>query len=110
LSQITNGAFKLLKDGNRLEEHDRWFRENSAYGAWLKSGNMVNYLLLGFLMTTPQKAHPSKNQFSDSLTSSQGLQNLYHIMFRDNFQFFDVYSCCVEKRATFSLLDSSLVS
>ena len=48
----------LLRDGSNLQEHSSRFGEEGAYGMWIPSNAMVDYLILDFRSNRPQVAHP----------------------------------------------------
>ena len=56
----------LLHDGSNLEEHWSRFRLGGAYGAWLKTSDMADYIVLDFRSTRPQKSHNHKVSFHSS--------------------------------------------
>ena len=51
-------GIEVIRDGNRLNEHNNRFRDGGAYHAWLQAGKMTDYILLDFQQSTPRKAHP----------------------------------------------------
>jgi hypothetical protein len=53
-------GIELTRDGSRLDEHNSRFADEGAYGQWLGSSNMDDYVLLDFCSTKPIKAHPGK--------------------------------------------------
>jgi hypothetical protein len=55
----TKWGIEITRDGNQLQEHSSRFATSGAYGAWLKSGDMDDYILLDCRSSTPEKAHPS---------------------------------------------------
>jgi hypothetical protein len=55
---VTKWGIEITRDGNRLDGHSSRFANSGAYGAWLMSGDMADYILLDFRMTVPTKAHP----------------------------------------------------
>jgi hypothetical protein len=52
-------GIEFTQDGNRLDEHSSRFAKPEAYGAWLKSGDMADYILLDCRTTIPRKSFPS---------------------------------------------------
>jgi len=54
----TRWGIEIIRDGNRLEEHSSRFENSGAYGAWLLSGDMTDYILLDCRTKVPQRAHP----------------------------------------------------
>ena len=53
----------LLRDGNNMEEHWSRFLLHGAYGTWLESSDMMDYIILDFRSTRPQKPHNRKISF-----------------------------------------------
>jgi len=51
-------GIELLRDGSNLQEHNSRFGEEGAYGMWIPSNTMVDYLILDFRSNRPQVAHP----------------------------------------------------
>ena len=58
---VVKWGIEFTRDGNRLNEHSSRFSQSGAYGAWLKSGDMVDYILLDCRTTIPRKSFPSIN-------------------------------------------------
>jgi len=58
---VVKWGIKLTQDGNLLNEHSFHFAESGAYGAWLKLGDMADYILLDCCTSIPQKLFPSIN-------------------------------------------------
>lgn len=59
-------GIELLRDGAKLGEHWSCFRLGGAYGAWLETGDMTDYIILDFRSTHPQKLHNRKISFYSS--------------------------------------------
>ena len=59
----TMWGIELVRDGSNLEEHWSRFLFTGAYGAWLKSSDMTDYIILDFRSTHPQKPHNRKISF-----------------------------------------------
>lgn len=51
---------ELLHDGKNVREHSSRFFLGGAYGAWLESSDMTDYIVLDFRCTRPQKLHNGK--------------------------------------------------
>jgi hypothetical protein len=66
---IVKWGIEIMRDGKRLQEHDSRFEHSGAYGVWLQSGDMTDYILLDCRTNVPQKAHPS--MISDFCSSTQ---------------------------------------
>ena len=65
---IVKWGIEITRDGNRLQEHDSRFERSGAYGAWLQSGDMTDYIILDCRSNVPRKAHPSTlSEFWDKL-------------------------------------------
>jgi hypothetical protein len=58
---VVKWGIEFTQDGNRLNEHSTRFAESGAYEAWLKSGDMADYILLDCCTTIPGKSFPSIN-------------------------------------------------
>lgn len=56
---VVKWGIEIMRDGNRLFEHDSRSKASGAYGAWLKSGDMADYILLDCRMSVPRMCHPS---------------------------------------------------
>jgi hypothetical protein len=72
-------GIELLRDGNRIEEHRSRFLLHGAYGAWLESSDMADYIILDFRTTPPRDPHEGKISFplfSTKLISSVCLKIL----------------------------------
>jgi hypothetical protein len=52
-------GIELLRDVSSLQEHSARFGAKGAYGMWIPSKKMVDYLILDFRTNQPQVAHPS---------------------------------------------------
>jgi hypothetical protein len=57
----TKWGIEITRNGNKLDGHDSRFKENGAYGTWLATEDMVDYILLDFWKTCPHKPHPSRS-------------------------------------------------
>jgi hypothetical protein len=58
---VVKWGIEFTRDGNRLEEHSSRFAKSGAYGAWLRSGDMADYILLDCRTSIPTKPFPSIN-------------------------------------------------
>ena len=56
---IVKWGIEVTRDGKRLLEHAVRFTESGAYGAWLKSEDMTDYILLDCRTGIPRDKHPS---------------------------------------------------
>jgi hypothetical protein len=56
-------GIELIQEGSRLAEHDGRFGPSGAYGAWLSSNEMVDYILLDCRTSMLTKPHPRKISF-----------------------------------------------
>jgi hypothetical protein len=52
-------GIEITRDGQKLGEHNDRFLEDGAYGEWLQTGDMEEYILIDFRMTVPDSYHPS---------------------------------------------------
>ena len=52
-------GIEIIRDGSGLQEHNSRFEHSGAYGAWLRSGDMNDYVLLDCRTEVPRTAHPS---------------------------------------------------
>lgn len=53
-------GIEVTRDGSKLEEHNARFADNGAYGQWLKTSDMKDYVLLDFRGTMPTRSHLGK--------------------------------------------------
>jgi hypothetical protein len=51
-------GIEMLRNGEGLLEHHARFGTTGAYGAWLQSDDMKDFILLDFRMQIPTKPHP----------------------------------------------------
>jgi len=65
-------GIEITWDGNRLQQHSDRFGTSGAYGQWLASGEMSDYILLDCRSTKPVKRHSSQSSLllSGILTKS----------------------------------------
>jgi len=75
---IVKWGIEITRDGDRLLEHAARFTDSGAYGAWLKSADMNDYILLDFRTKNLRAQHPK-------------IPNLYHVMFQNEYQEVLVY-------------------
>jgi hypothetical protein len=52
---VVKWGIEITREGSRLEEHNSRFSAQGAYGAWLKTGDMEDYILLDCRTTLPRK-------------------------------------------------------
>ena len=52
-------GIEIIRDGHQLSEHNSRFKTSGAYGAWLQSGDMTDYILLDCRTKVLRKRHPS---------------------------------------------------
>ena len=60
-------GIELTRDGNELSEHATRFVDGDAYGQWLQSSDMTDYVLLDFCSSMPVQAYPGKRVVAISL-------------------------------------------
>jgi hypothetical protein len=60
-------GIELTRDGDNLSEHGARFPDGDAYGQWLQSLDMTDYVLLDFRSTMPAQTHPGKRVVAISL-------------------------------------------
>lgn len=56
---VVKWGFEFTREGDRLQEHSSRFATSGAYGAWLKSGDMEDYILIDCRTSAPSKKYPS---------------------------------------------------
>jgi len=81
---IVKWGVELTRNGNRLLEHVARFTDSGAYGAWLKSADMNDYILLDFWTKSLRDQHPCANFILE-------IPNLYHVVFLSDHQEVQVY-------------------
>jgi len=81
---VVNWGIEITREGNRLLEHDSRFKVPGAYGAWLESGDMSDYILLDCRTTVPRKPHPN-------------ILNLYHAVFSNQHREVSLYNNQLDK-------------
>jgi hypothetical protein len=57
--QSEKWGIEITRNGSLLDQHDARFQRDGAYGAWLKSGAMSDYVLLDCRENVPCESHPS---------------------------------------------------
>ncbi|KDQ11031.1 hypothetical protein BOTBODRAFT_163340 [Botryobasidium botryosum FD-172 SS1] len=88
-------GIECTREGDRLEQHSSRFGNGGAYGAWLRSGDMADYILLDFRTSKPTKAHPN-------------CTNLYHVVFQKNCTEVVILDNELEEKKTIGLLGKTL--
>jgi hypothetical protein len=68
-------GIEIIRDGDRLREHNSRFQEGGAYHPWVQAGDMADYILLDFRRSTPRKAHPSMLCIFRSFSISPGVRH-----------------------------------
>ena len=58
---VKEWGVEITRDGGRLSEHSSRFVDPGAYGAWLKSEDMADYILLDCCTRIPREVHPGNN-------------------------------------------------
>ena len=58
---VKKWGVEITRDGGKLTEYSSRFAEPGAYGAWLKSGDMADYILLDCRTSMPRIARPGNN-------------------------------------------------
>ena len=56
---IVKWGIEITRDGSRIPEHGARFADSGAYGSWLKSADMNDYILLDFRTKSLKGQHPS---------------------------------------------------
>jgi len=56
---IVKWGVEITRDGNQIPEHAARFTNSGAYGAWLESNDMNDYILLDFRTKNMRAKHPS---------------------------------------------------
>jgi hypothetical protein len=57
-------GIEITRDGKKLQEHSDRFGTRGAYGHWIESGEMSDYILLDCRSTKPVKLHSCKSSSS----------------------------------------------
>ena len=95
-------GIEVTRDGSKLEEHNARFADDGAYGKWLKTSDMDDYVLLDFRSTMPTRSHPGKRVAAISpwpvLTGDQGIKNLYHMVFIEGKTQLEIYDNQLNKQ------------
>jgi hypothetical protein len=58
---VVKWGIELTQEGSLLEGHNSRFAARDAYGAWLKTGEMEDYILLDCCTTLPSKKHQRRS-------------------------------------------------
>jgi hypothetical protein len=58
--QSRKWGIEITRDGKLLQQHSDRFKPQGAYGKWLSTGEMDDYILLDCRQTVPRAAHPSR--------------------------------------------------
>jgi len=95
----------LLRDGNNIQEHWSRFLEHDAYGKWLEFSDMMDYIVLDFRSTRPQKSYdPTVQHQTDIKRSFEGIEKLYYVVFVNNhFNHVEILNNNLEKVTGFAL-------
>ncbi|TDL20270.1 hypothetical protein BD410DRAFT_375058 [Rickenella mellea] len=72
-------GIEVTRDGSRLQEHSDRFQPQGAYGSWLGTLDMNDYILLDCRRNKPRDTHT-------------GIPNLYHAVFGPQFSEVTVYN------------------
>ena len=92
---VAKWGVEITQDGTWLREHSPHFATSGAYRAWLKSGDMVDYILLDCRTSIPRDAHPGID--ISILAKSHAnffleIKNLFHVVFQDDYRKVVVYN------------------
>ncbi|KAG8777111.1 hypothetical protein FRC15_011526 [Serendipita sp. 397] len=85
-------GIELTRDGSKLNDHASRFEASGAYGQWLATSDMVDYVLLDFRHTKPKQSYP-------------GIMNLYHVVFDGDLTRLKIYDNALHLRAESNLLE-----
>lgn len=93
---VLKWGIELTRAGSRLDEHSSRFAKSGGYGAWLKSGDMDDYILLDCRTSTPRKQFPGISillwlTYLFYYNILLGIQNLFHVVFQDGYRKVVVY-------------------
>lgn len=92
---VVKWGIEIARDGQQLAEYSSRIDSDGAYGAWLTSGDMTDYILLDFDTKRPRK-EPSgiDNTFLANSCANFFLEirNLFHVVFQNNNREFVVYT------------------
>ncbi|PVF96575.1 hypothetical protein CPB86DRAFT_708701, partial [Serendipita vermifera] len=84
-------GIELTRDGSKLKEHASRFADDGAYGQWLQTSDMLDYVLLDFRNTQPIQPH-------------QAIRNLYHVVFDRDATRFQIYDNTLKLLAESNLM------
>jgi len=83
-------GIEIIRDGIGLKELNSRFEPSGAYGAWVQSGDMTDYILLDCCTKVPQTAHPSTIsdfwEYIPALTTLVDIPNLFHVVFSNKYE------------------------
>jgi hypothetical protein len=87
---------ELLRNGDRLLPHSKRFTEGE-YREWIRNGGMVDYIILDFRpKSLPKKNHDGRlsslSSFITLLSSPSEIENLYYIVYQNNWENVKVYN------------------
>jgi hypothetical protein len=105
-------GIELTWDGKKLQQHSDRFGETGAYGRWLASGEMSDYILLDCRSTMPIRHHASQSSLLLYKTLTRScllvIPNLFHAVFKlDQARpSVTIYNNKVEKIITQALLEN----
>jgi hypothetical protein len=104
-------GIELTREGNGLSEHSSRFGLQGAYGAWLGSNDMVDYILLDCRTKKlrdahPGRDHPLKLSVIETDLSFTALANLFHVVFQDKFTRAIIFDNKLEQVEDFLLLEA----
>ncbi len=103
-------GIEITRDGKKLQEHSDRFGARGAYGRWLASGKMSDYILLDCRSTRPIKPHSGQSSLllPRVLTNSflPEIPNLFHAVFDRASYSVTVYNNRCEKVVTRALLEN----
>ena len=97
---VVKWGVEITRDGARLTEHSSRFAHSGAYGAWLSSGDMVDYILLDCRTRIPRDPHPGidisflANPYANFFLD---IKNLFHVVFQDDYRKVVVYDNMVKQ-------------
>ncbi|PBK89507.1 hypothetical protein ARMGADRAFT_890686, partial [Armillaria gallica] len=72
-------GIELTRDGNHLDGHHNPQLKN--YGKWLEERDMTQYIFVDYQVMQPKHSHPD-------------IQHLYHVVFDDHFEDYDILQGC----------------
>jgi len=87
-------GIECTREGDRLKDHISRFGAGGAYGKWLQSSDMEDYILLDFRTTVPIKKHSE-------------YKNLFHVVFVDNHTQVSILDNKLQGQTTFALMENT---